>query len=275
MGKTIYRALIVDDEPLIRNATDRALSSQNFSCCTANDGKEALQKFKKSRHDLVVTDLRMPGMHGHALILELLKSTEPPHIVALTGISDCRIAEDLLNRGVFDVVQKPVDFNMFAVRMRSLFDRKSRKATPSKKDLGRGGSAPPPVLTKIEKSMELFSLCIPSSLDTALTMGTDSLNDPAPTLVELIRRLSLKRINRPERRVADRFSLLSTVVTIPVNKDFVVQGEASKMVFCDISETGACIFNTRSSNADYLALRWRSLIMPNQYLTSRYASFAL
>jgi CheY-like chemotaxis protein len=71
MKQQIYRALVVDDEPAVREATVRALTAEAFWCESAADGAEALACFRKSRHDLVITDLRMPGMQGYALALEV------------------------------------------------------------------------------------------------------------------------------------------------------------------------------------------------------------
>ena len=123
MDKAIHRVLIVDDEPLIREATSRAMAAQEFCCETACDGRQAMQMYQEKRHDLVVTDLRMPKYHGHSLILELLKDNEPPGIVVLTGVANTRLVKDLLSRGVQDIVQKPIDFNVFATKMLTLIER--------------------------------------------------------------------------------------------------------------------------------------------------------
>ena len=114
MEQSIHRALIVDDEPLIREATSRAMAAHEFCCDTASDGRQALKMYQEKRHDLVVTDLRMPKYHGHSLILELLKDKEPPSIVVLTGVANSRLVKDLFNRGVQDIIEKPVDFHVFA-----------------------------------------------------------------------------------------------------------------------------------------------------------------
>lgn len=118
------RALVVDDEPLVRQLTMRALAEEGFRCDAAADGAEALMMIGETTYDLVVTDLRMPIAHGHGLAVSLLESADRPVLVVLTGILEPRIAKDLLARGVDDVVFKPVDYGLFALKASSLVKRR-------------------------------------------------------------------------------------------------------------------------------------------------------
>lgn len=118
------RALVVDDEPLVRRLTMRALADEGFRCDAAADGAEALMMIGESKYDLVVTDLRMPVAHGHGLAVSLLESDDRPVLVVLTGILEPRIAKDLLARGVDDIVFKPVDYGLFALKASSLVKRR-------------------------------------------------------------------------------------------------------------------------------------------------------
>jgi len=266
MGQTIHRALIVDDEPLIRDATSRAMSAHSFCCDTASDGRLALHKFREHRHDLVVTDLRMPNFHGHALILELLKENEPPNIVVLTGVANSQLVKELFSRGVNDIVHKPIDFQLFATKMLSIFERENWNTSLGKGQVVRTGSNQHPLVYQIERALEIFSLCIPKELSRELAANSDSLDDPPASLIQFLERLSEKREKHTDRRRAPRIPVLSTAVAIPVDKNFVPQGSASRVTFNDLSEGGACLFHTRSLPGDYLALRWRSLVSPKQYL---------
>ncbi len=266
MEQLIHRVLIVDDEPLIRDATSRAMSAQSFCCDTASDGREAMQVFREHRHDLVVTDLRMPKFHGHSLILELLKEQDPPSIVVLTGVANSRLVTELFSRGVHDIVHKPIDFQVFAAKMLSIFERGNWNSNLGKGQAIQAGGNHHPLIHKIETALEIFGLCIPSGLDRQLSADSDSLNDPPASLVQFLERLTEKRNSHPERRRASRIHTLATAVAIPVNKNFVPQGSASKVTFNDLSEGGACLFHTRSFPSDYIALRWRSLVSPKRYL---------
>ena len=266
MEKSIHRVLIVDDEPLIREATSRAMAAQEFCCETASDGRQALQMYLEKRHDLVVTDLRMPKHHGHSLILELLKDKEPPNIVVLTGVANSRLVKDLFNRGVHDIVEKPVDFNVFAAKMLTQFQRGGwNTALGDGQAIQRKGSQHP-LVYKIETALELFGLCIPPVLERELSAHPELLADPSANLLQFLERLILKQNKGDERRKKSRIPVLSSAVAIPVNKDFVPQGDACGVTFNDLSEAGGCLFHTRSFPTEYVALRWRSLISPKVYL---------
>jgi len=266
MVQTIYRALVVDDEPLLCEATSRAMSAHSFCCDTASDGRQALQKYQEQRHDLVVTDLRMPNYHGHSLILELMKDHNPPQVVVLTGVANSRLVKDLLSRGVQDIVHKPIDFQVFATKMLALFELGNWNPALGQGQKIRTGGNHHTQIQQIETALEIFSLCIPPALNRELSANSDLLCEAPANLIQFLERLSLTRQGGPERRSAERTSVLTSAIAIPVNKDFVVQGDASSVTFNDLSEGGACLFHTRSFPTDYVALRWRSLVTPKRYL---------
>lgn len=130
MRKQTLRALIVDDEVLIRQLTARALCSEGFSCDLAADGNEAQRKLDGGEYHLVVTDLCMPNRHGHALASELVQKPDRPLVVVLTALSDPRMTKDLLARGVDDVILKPVEYSSFAAKLRALVNRRVSRPPP-------------------------------------------------------------------------------------------------------------------------------------------------
>jgi len=266
MEQSIYRALIVDDEPLIREATARAMSAHSFCCDTACDGREAMKLYAQHRHDLVVTDLRMPNYHGHSLILKLMQDSEPPHVVVLTGVANSNLVRDLFSRGVHDIVEKPIDYQVFATKMMSLFEWGGWDSSQNQGLKIGLGSQHTPQIQKIESAIEIFSLCVPESLDNDFANAALELSEPPTAMLQFLERLSTKEQKVDERRQFDRSSFLSSGIAIPVNKDFVVQDDASKITFNDLSAGGACLFHTRSFPTDYVALRWQSVVHPRQHL---------
>jgi two-component system cell cycle sensor histidine kinase/response regulator CckA len=84
MGPTI---LVVDDEALARKYIERALTGDGFHVLTANDGEEALELLRTSRRKiaLVITDLVMPGMGGHAFALEVAQLSSPPPVLYISA----------------------------------------------------------------------------------------------------------------------------------------------------------------------------------------------
>lgn len=125
----LLRALVVDDEPQIRRLTTMSLTKEGFVCDVAGDGAQAEKQLSDRKYDVVITDLRMPQHNGHALAVALLEHAERPLIVVLTGVAEPKLAKDLLARGIDDIVFKPIDFPMFAAKVRSLVNRR-RGAQP-------------------------------------------------------------------------------------------------------------------------------------------------
>ena len=116
------RALVVDDEPALRMLTIRELSRNGFACDAARDGLQARELAAARHYDVVVTDLCMPEMNGHALAVELLGRPNRPAVVILTGVTEPRLAKDLIARGVDDIIFKPVDQGVLAAKVRAMIE---------------------------------------------------------------------------------------------------------------------------------------------------------
>ena len=127
MSAAPFQALIVDDEMIARRMVMWALSNEDFRCTPAVDGADALEKIKHTDYDLIVTDLRMPNMDGHAMVVELMANSTRhiPMIVAHSSLEDPVMTKDLMIRGVDDVIYKPTNYAAFAAKMKgSLMRRK-------------------------------------------------------------------------------------------------------------------------------------------------------
>ncbi len=119
LEESLYNALVVDDESSLRQLLARVLTRTGFRCDLAEDGYAALKLIERRQYDLVVTDLKMPQLNGHALCTCIMssKSETKPLICVLTGVIEPRIEKDLRRRGVEHIYFKPVDFKDFAEQM--------------------------------------------------------------------------------------------------------------------------------------------------------------
>ena len=84
MGPTI---LVVDDEAIARAYMERALKQEGYQVILASDGEEALQTLKTTRQNvaMIITDLVMPGMGGHAFALEVAQLPSPPPLLYISA----------------------------------------------------------------------------------------------------------------------------------------------------------------------------------------------
>jgi CheY-like chemotaxis protein len=101
---TSLNVLFVDDQKCIRQLMRELLRDAGLRAETAEDGRDALKKFKAGQWDLVFTDYAMPGMNGEELAEQLKKIKPALPVIMVTGYSDVT-----LDRGVIDsVVEKPL-----------------------------------------------------------------------------------------------------------------------------------------------------------------------
>ncbi|MBE0656704.1 MAG: sigma-54-dependent Fis family transcriptional regulator [Bryobacteraceae bacterium] len=103
------RILVVDDEENLRRVTQLRLEQAGYEVQTAADGPSALAMLQRFRPELVMTDLRMPGMSGLDL-LRLVKAQAPEVIVIVfTAFGTIESAVEAMKQGAYDFLIKPVD----------------------------------------------------------------------------------------------------------------------------------------------------------------------
>lgn len=102
-------ALIVDDDDVFHNRLCRALSQRNWDALGAASGEEALSIARDRSPDLVVVDLRMPGMGGLDLIPQLRALDSSMAIIVLTGYGSIPTTISAIKRGANHYMSKPAD----------------------------------------------------------------------------------------------------------------------------------------------------------------------
>jgi DNA-binding NtrC family response regulator len=113
MKTLLYRVLIVDDEESIRTLIEGRLGRKGFETRTAASGREALEALEEFHAQVVITDLRMPGMDG----FELLSKLRVPTII-ITGHGDKESAIRAVEAGAFAFFEKPFDLDALEVMVR-------------------------------------------------------------------------------------------------------------------------------------------------------------
>ena len=117
------RVLIVDDEPAVRAALDRALRLDRYEIELAGDGREALDRLAEARHDAVVLDVMMPGIDGLEVCRRLREAGDRTPVLMLTARDavDDRVAG--LDAGADDYLVKPFALKELKARLRALLRR--------------------------------------------------------------------------------------------------------------------------------------------------------
>ncbi len=106
------RILVCDDEPVARRGAARALGDA-YDFVECSDGRECLQALGRPRHgvDLILLDLRMPGMDGMTTLAHLTALPAPPPVVVVTADSSLRTAIEAVKAGAADYLSKPYDID--------------------------------------------------------------------------------------------------------------------------------------------------------------------
>ncbi len=101
--------LVVDDELAIRSLVGELLTDEGHVVTLAEDGEDALEKFKKEWHEIVFSDIRMPKMTGIELLGEIKKMTELTQFIIMTSHASVDNSIAALKKGAFDYILKPFD----------------------------------------------------------------------------------------------------------------------------------------------------------------------
>jgi excisionase family DNA binding protein len=102
-----HRVLVVDDEASIRDLLQKTLALAEYDVDTAPDASSALDRMRASVYDLLIADLKMPGMDGLALIRQAKRIKSDMPVIIITGFSTENSAIEAVNLGVAGYLTKP------------------------------------------------------------------------------------------------------------------------------------------------------------------------
>ncbi len=119
------RILIADDESMIRDSIAEFLRSEGHDTQTASDGNEALQLIQSSNIDILISDVKMPGMNGIELMKQVNNYSTDTLVILMTAFASVETAVQALRSGAADYMLKPLDFDELSMRINALIERKS------------------------------------------------------------------------------------------------------------------------------------------------------
>lgn len=119
MAKEI-KILMVDDEARFRATTQKILQKKGFGTLLAATGEEALEMLAQ-KPDVVVLDVKMPGMDGHAVLRKIKERQPDLPVIMLTGHGKMPSAKEALAEGAFDYLAKPCDIDLLAAKVHEAY----------------------------------------------------------------------------------------------------------------------------------------------------------
>jgi len=125
--KKIGRVMVVDDEENIRDVLSSYLTSLGYGVETANDGEDALKKFKRGSFDLIISDLLMPTIDGLELLKKVRDQDREVIFLMITGYPSIETAVEAIKKGAYDYITKPFHMEDVKIRIERAFEKKNLK----------------------------------------------------------------------------------------------------------------------------------------------------
>lgn len=153
------RLLIVDDEPSMREFLEIMLSQEGYRVKAASDGMEGLKSYRQDEPDLILTDVKMPGMNGLDLIREIHALDSEVPIIAITAYASADDAVRAVKEGAYDYISKPFEIEDLRIVIRNALEARRlrrenvalRRSIQEKYQFGE-------IIGKSPRMVEIFNL---------------------------------------------------------------------------------------------------------------------
>jgi len=119
-----FRLLVIDDEKNIREGLAESLSNDGYDVVCAENGEEGWKLFSNGDIDLVITDLKMPGLTGEELMRRILTQVPGFPVIILTGHGTIEQAVAAMHDGAWDFLSKPVDLDHLSMKVKRALENR-------------------------------------------------------------------------------------------------------------------------------------------------------
>ena len=118
------KILVVDDEPSIRDNMERLLRSSGYEAVVAEDGQRALEQVSQQEFEVVLLDLRMPGISGTDVLHHLGSDSPDTCVIMLTVVASAETAVEAMKLGAYDYIIKPSNADDLLMRIERALERR-------------------------------------------------------------------------------------------------------------------------------------------------------
>ena len=120
-----FTVLFVDDEVDFLDTLLKRMKKRQVNVSGVKSGEEALEWLAKNTADVIVLDVRMPGMDGIRTLKEIKKLNPLVEIIMLTGHANLEVAREGMQLGAFDYLMKPIDIDELLYKVQDAYKKKS------------------------------------------------------------------------------------------------------------------------------------------------------
>lgn len=121
----LLSVLLVDDEMDFLDTLIKRLKKRNVDASGVKSGEEALDFLNRNSVDVVVLDVKMPGMDGIETLREIKKVNPLVEVIMLTGHASIEVAIEGMELGAFDYLMKPIDIDDLLYKLQDAYKKKS------------------------------------------------------------------------------------------------------------------------------------------------------
>lgn len=119
-----FNVLLVDDEEEFLETLVKRLTKRKLKVSGVTSGEKALQVLGNDKFDVVVLDVKMPGMDGLETLREIKKQYPLVEVIMLTGHANMEVAIQGMELGAFDYLMKPMDIDELLYKLQDAYKRK-------------------------------------------------------------------------------------------------------------------------------------------------------
>ena len=121
----VFKVLLVDDEEEFLETLVKRLKKRNLDVEGISNGEDALTWLSRNPVDVVVLDVKMPGMDGIEVLREIKKEYPLVEVVMLTGHPSIEVAIECMELGAFDYLMKPMDIDELLYKIEDAYKKKA------------------------------------------------------------------------------------------------------------------------------------------------------
>lgn len=113
------KILVIDDEQAIRNSLKDILEYEKHEVSLAEDGKKGLEELDKGEFDIVLCDIKMPGLDGIEVLEQIMAEGHNTEVIMISGHGTVDTAVDAIKKGAYDFIEKPLDLNRMLITIKN------------------------------------------------------------------------------------------------------------------------------------------------------------
>ncbi len=153
-----FRILVAEDEEITLNNIVESLQEEGYEVVGTKDGLDALARTEKGNFDVLITDIKMPGLTGLELLSKVKERSPEIEVIIITGFGSIGSAVEAMKSGSYDYITKPFDLDELAIRLKKISEQKTLKKENIALKTYYGMNKEVPIITKSESMKRVLAV---------------------------------------------------------------------------------------------------------------------